>query len=183
MSQSDWMVRLRIFALASIFVLLGTAHAEAIAAQAEHKSASMVPVADSGTTHLSTVVGGVNIAADLATRIKPASDPVRGRVTACTKSRIPCSLVDEVRIRVAQTSIFVPPSIVLRLADVDRAGLGSRSAGKFELVLECGDASEAYTAHIVFDRNRVTQLDVYSDEAGELAERTIYRDLSHAFDD
>ena len=49
-------------------------------------------------------------------------------------------------------------------------------------MLECGDASEAYDAHVLFDTKRVTQLDIIDSEAGVLAERTVYANLSHVFD-
>ena len=53
----------------------------------------------------------------------------------------------------------------------------------FELVLECGNASEAYNAHVIFNEKRVTEVDIFASEAGMLAEKVIYSDLSNAFDD
>jgi hypothetical protein len=169
---------------ASNFVVmpLGVALAVALPAQARDDHPRGVSVAAEGRTHLATMVGGLNVTTDLFTHVQPRANRTRPGVTACTGSRIPCSLVDEVRIRVGQTRIFVPPSIVVRLADVDRADLAARGGGKFELVLRCGDASEAYTAHIIFDRRGISQLDIVADEAGMLSERTVYNDLSHAFD-
>jgi hypothetical protein len=165
-----------------VVMALCMAFAEARPVQARDDHAPEVSVAAEGRTHLATMIGGVNITADLLTRVQPRAARTKPGVTACTGSRIPCSLVDDVRIRVGRTRIPVPPSIVVRLADVDRADLAARGGGKFELVLRCGDASEAYTAHIMFDRRRISQLDIVADEAGMLSERTVYNDLSHAFD-
>jgi hypothetical protein len=91
-------------------------------------------------------------------------------------------LVDALTIRVNGQAIDVPRSVPVRLSDVDRASVTAGGAGVYKLTIECGDASEAYTAIIRFDRKRVKQLDIVDGEAGMLAEQTIYRDLSHAFD-
>lgn len=100
----------------------------------------------------------------------------------CTGSRNPCMLVDALTIRVNGQAVDVPRSIPIRLSDVNRARLSVAGADTYKLAIEYGDAAEAYTAIIRFDRKRVNQLDIVDSEAGILAERTIYRDLSHAFD-
>ena len=91
-------------------------------------------------------------------------------------------LVDSLKLRVNGCEIEVPRSMLVTLSDVDRAGLSAVGASRYKLVLECGDASESYTAIIMFDSKRVTQRDVIDGEANVLAERTIYSDLSHAFE-
>ena len=142
---------------------------------------SGVKVSATGLTHLSTNIEGTTVAADIVMRIPPRVEP--GVATACTQSRIPCSLVSELRIRVGEAYIHMPRSVATRLADVNRASLHEIAAGRFELLLECGDASEAFEAHVLFDDGRVTQLDIIDGEAKMLAERTIFADVSHAFDD
>ena len=145
-------------------------------------SVSKVAVLGNGHTRLSIVTDGVAAEADILTRIRPGHRLALGEVTACTQSRTPCVLVSRLLIRVGKVDIFVPGSVALRLADVNRASLHRLAADRFELVLECGDAAEAYDAHVLFDTKRVTQLDIIDSEAGVLAERTVYANLSHVFD-
>ncbi len=71
---------------------------------------------------------------------------------------------------------------MVQLADVNGANLRRIAADRFELVLKFGDASEAYEAHILFDSHRVTELYIIDIEAQLTAERTVYTDLSHVFD-
>lgn len=143
--------------------------------------AAPAAVAANGSTHVAAALAGVAVSADITT-FQPAPARSADRAGACTGSRVPCALVAELRLHAGRRAIDVPRAVVGRLADVNRASLRLRGAGRYELVLECGDASEAYTAHVMFDAWRVTQMDIVDDEAGMLAERTIYSDLSHAFD-
>lgn len=143
-------------------------------------SGSAVVVASSGRAHASLLVAGGPVSADIVTRVTPVAS---GVATACTLSRTPCSLVSSLTLRVGADAIPVPSSLIVRLADVNRMELHPLTAKAFELRLSCGDASEAYQARIRFNTRRVTQLDIVNGEAGMLSERTIYSDLSHAFDD
>ena len=92
-------------------------------------------------------------------------------------------LADSLTIRVNGRVVDVPRSIVVALSDVNRAGLSASRLGAYRLILDCGDASESSTMILLFDHKRVKQRDVIDNEAGMLAERTVYRDLSHAFKD
>jgi hypothetical protein len=149
-------------------------------ALAQHRVAPTM-VAANGSTRVAATLSGVPVSADIAT-FAPAPSARVDRRGACTGSRIPCALIAQLRLHAGRAAIDVPRAVVARLADVNRASLRLRGRGRYELVLECGDASEAYAAHVMFDARRVTQMDIVDNEAGMLAERTIYSDLSHAFD-
>lgn len=155
----------------------------AVALPAAPRHDTNIHVASVGLTRLTLAAGATTILAEVVTRTQNQSKPPHHAVTACTGSRIPCSLVSRIRLRVGKAEIFVPNSIVFRLADLNDAALRAISPGKFELRLSCGDASEAYEARILFDTKRVTQLDIVDSEAGLLAERTVFNNLSHTFDD
>ena len=139
-------------------------------------------VSGNGLTHFSAVGGGIQVAVDITTHVQPASGLVKGRVTACTGSRHPCSLVDRIDVHVGTRVILVPKSAIIRLADAYSAGIKFTKNGQFEIFIKCGDASEAYTSHMIFDRSRMIEQDIFADEAGMTSERTLYSDLSHAFD-
>ena len=138
------------------------------------------PVAAQGNTHLAAVIKGAAITVDLVTRIQRGT-PEQLRLTSCTQSHVPCTLLSRMRVRVRGKDVDVPDSLVLRLSDLNRAMLTLHKSGKYDLVIDGGDASEGYNAHVIFDRQRVTELDIIAGEAGMLAERTVYFDLSHAF--
>jgi len=140
-------------------------------------------VAPLGPTDIRASFGTDTVSAVIVTLVHPKYSDHQYDVSACTHSRNPCSLVARLGLRVGKNEVLVPPSVTLRLADVNRANLRRISAGKFELVLECGDASEAYDAHVIFNVKRVTEVNIFASEAGMLAEKVIYSDLSHAFDD
>jgi hypothetical protein len=115
--------------------------------------------------------------------IGSASDlPPKRRTSSCTYSRIPCALVDTVELKVDNRDVFVPRSVVADLSDVNTARLRLLARGRFELVLHGGDASEAYEAHIVFDRQRVLERTIVAGEAGVPSEHTNYFDVSKAFE-
>jgi hypothetical protein len=140
-------------------------------------------VAPVGTTELKASIGDQPIVVTITTHEPQAAAHSTNTRTACTGGRVQCSLVDQLAISVGGEAVFVPLSTVVTLADVNRAKITRAADGSFELLLECGDASEAYDAHIRFDRERVLERDIIGGESGLLEERTVYRDTSHAFDD
>jgi len=144
----------------------------------------MTEVLADGRTHFSGNFGRTTVAVEIAGHSLPL-DHSRGHNHSgdvrCTGGRNPCTLVDSLSIRVNGHLVEVPRSIVTGLSDANRAGLAVVGPGTYKLVIEGGDAAEAYTAIIRFDHKRVKQRDIIEGEAGMLAERTVYRDLSHAF--
>jgi len=144
----------------------------------------MIDVSADGRTHFTRNFGRAKVSVEIAGHSLPIDRSHghnhRGDVR-CTGGRNPCMLVDLLSIRVNGHSVEVPRSIVAGLSDANRAGLAVVGPGTYKLVIEGGDAAEAYTAIIRFDHKRVKQRDIIDGEAGMLAERTVYRDLSHAF--
>jgi hypothetical protein len=144
----------------------------------------MIDVSADGRTHFARNFGRAKIAVEIAGHSLPI-DRSRGHNhpgdVRCTGGRNPCMLVDSLMIRVNGHLVEVPRSIVTGLSDANRAGLAVMGPGTYKLVIEGGDAAEAYTAIVRFDHKRVKQRDIIDGEAGMLAERTVYRDLSHAF--
>jgi hypothetical protein len=143
------------------------------------------PVRASGETQIAAALGKIRVSATLLVHqvsIGRTSDPPPKRRTSnCTYSRIPCAVVDALQLRVNGADVFVPRSAMADLSDVNTARLRALPRGRFELVLNGGDASEAYDAHIVFDRRRVLERTLIASEAGIPAERTTYFDVSKAF--
>lgn len=74
--------------------------------------------------------------------------------TPCTGSRVPCTVVDEVAIRIGDASIFVPRSVFSDLSDVTRARI-TTAGDEASLSLFGGDASESYIVRILFNSTRV----------------------------
>lgn len=147
---------------------------------------SFVEISASGRTHVARKFGNKIVTVGIAGHALPLNhldSQDRPADARCTGGRDPCMVVDSLAIRVDGHDVEVPRSVLVTLSDVNRAGLSAAGAGLFKLVLEGGDASASYTAVILFDAKRVRQRDVIDGEAGMLAERTIYRDLSHAFRD
>jgi len=146
---------------------------------------AMVDVSANGTTHLARTFGRVRVAVEIkghSLPVDPSHARYQPRDARCTGGRNPCMLVDLLTIHVNGDFVDVPRSVTIDLSDVNRAGLSTVARGTYKLLIEGGDASEAYTTVILFDGKRVKQRDVIADEAGMLAERTVYRNLSHAFD-
>jgi len=95
--------------------------------------------------------------------------------SACTMSRIPCSVVDGLEIEVAEKPVFVPRSVFADLADVNDAKLVMQK-GAYVLLLTGGDASESYIVKIMFNSQRVTYRSLTSGEfPGHPIQETIYR--------
>jgi len=143
------------------------------------------PVPLEQTSTVVEVIGGHRVAATLTTHdvaIGKPGDPIPAvRTNNCTDSRYPCSLVDDLAITVDGRAIAVPRSAFGAFADVRSIGLHKGPSGAFVLTLTGGDASESYTAEIVFDRRRVRARTITDSEAGMAAEKTVYFDLSNAF--
>ena len=83
-----------------------------------------------------------------------AKDEARVPARLCTGSRNPCSIVDNLEIRVNGKNVFVPKSAYLGLTDAITATISEKN-GRYALYLTGGDASEAYKATFNFDDNRV----------------------------
>jgi hypothetical protein len=143
-----------------------------------------IDVSPQGKTRLRAVFRHVTVTAEIVGHSLPVTSRKDGDHSdiRCTNSRIPCMLVDQLTIGVNGRRVDVPRSTVVELSDVDRVSLSAAGPNRYRLILECGDASEGYRVEILFDRTRVRQRDVIDGEAGMLSERTIYKDLSHAFD-
>ncbi|KJV37314.1 hypothetical protein VI08_00410 [Luteibacter yeojuensis] len=135
-------------------------------------------VAASGVTTVEATVGGAHVvvritahALDGPGAARLAQMPAR----ACTGSRAPCSLVDDIDIRVQGERIWVPKGAYLGLADVTSATVSGAGATS-SLTLNGGDASEAYIATLDFDRARVTGRSIApATEPGKPLEKTTYR--------
>ena len=104
---------------------------------------------------------------------KPNDETPKQRLTNCAYSRMPCSLVDLVKIAVNGNALFIPRSVFSDLADVSR-GEVKKIGGFFILTLQGEDASEAYTVNIIFDKQRIRQRNFMSNLNRELSEKTTY---------
>src|SRR5271166_4643095 len=121
-------------------------------------SSPQAAIRSSGETTLASRVGGVDIQVKLRTHevaVGTPDKPVKLADSACTMSRIPCSVLDGMDITVGGEPLFVPRSVFADLADLGNAKLKFEN-GKYILVLLGGDASESYVVKIVFTRKRIT---------------------------
>jgi hypothetical protein len=93
---------------------------------------------------------------------------------ACTQSRSPCSVVDQLSIAVNGKSLFVPVSLFSDVADVNKMEVAEHG-GEFDLMIYGGDASEGYVLKIIFDGGRIKQRILISPlMPGEPLEETTY---------
>jgi len=148
---------------------LGVGLALAIQLVAPSSSSAQVTVTSKGETVASVRLGQVPIQVKIRTHELPngtAAKPVKPTDSACTMSRIPCSVVDGVEIEVAGEPLFVPRSAFSDLSDLSTAKV-SVNKGKYALTLVGGDASESYVVKIVFSRKRVTYRSLTSSEFPE----------------
>ena len=133
-----------------------------------------VKIVPKGTTDISGIFEKTQISIKITTRevdIGKPSDPMPNRkLSNCTYSRYPCSVVDYVDISVNKKPLFVHKSIQADLTDLSEAGLREENNGRFVLTLIGGDASESYTADIVFDAYAVKQRIIMSNEAQAVME-------------
>lgn len=75
---------------------------------------------------------------------------------ACTQSRSPCSVVDQLSIAINGKSIFIPTSVFSDVADINKME-AMQHGGEFNLMIYGGDASEGYILRIIFDGGRIKQ--------------------------
>jgi hypothetical protein len=141
----------------------------------------VLPVVSSqGVTNVDAKFGGTLISVTIATHEvdigKPSDPEPEKKLTNCTYSRTPCSLVDLVEIEVSAKDVLVPRSVFADVADVHWATLRQAQDDKFVLIFVCGDASETYTLEVTFDREMVLQRERIESGAqlGEISERTSY---------
>lgn len=87
-------------------------------------------------------------------------DPYNQR-TSCTGSRVPCSIVDSMRIEANGKKVFVSRSAFCDLSDITTASLSVRR-NDFALKIVGGDGAESYVATIRFNAESVTQRTVAS---------------------
>jgi len=134
-------------------------------------------VMSEGATDISVVFGKTALFIKIITHEKDIGKPSDGwpkkRLTSCTYSRYPCSLVDSIGIIVNDKELFLPRSIYSDLADISTAEI-SMKQGQFILTLRVGDASESYTTKIYFDNIKVHKRKVFNNFDGQLMQETIY---------
>lgn len=141
---------------------------------------NQVRVASQGVTKISEMLGGSQVSVEVTTHdhdidIGKASGALsKKKLTSCTYSRFPCSLVDYVEISVDGNSLFVARSVYADLADVGMASLQQGENGQFALTLRCGDASESYTVEIMFDKSSVKQRELTGNANGQTLQKTTY---------
>jgi hypothetical protein len=115
-----------------------------------------IKVASQGVTDIATAFGKTKVAVQITTHemdIGKASDKwPQKRLSSCTYSRFPCSLVDYMEITVDDNDLLVVRSVYADLADLGVASLREKKKGHFVLTLVGGDASESYTVEVTFDR-------------------------------
>jgi hypothetical protein len=128
---------------------------------AGHSAASdptSVRVATSGETQLHVVLAGHRVDMKVWTHTvdigKMGVMRPNVRHNDCTYSRVPCSVIEAVQITVDDIDIPVRRSAFNDLSDVISIGIEAVN-GRFMLTVPGGDASEAYTAKIEFDSERI----------------------------
>ena len=168
------------FASSAIARWLTGAGVAAALACSQAAPAAAAPVAGQGLTRI-TASSSPSVHATIVTRRASAEETVAPRATRCSGGRVPCSLVDRLTLEVGGAAVEVPPRAVLLLADVNDAQLRRVGGDRYELVLTCGDAAPAYEARLFFTPRRVTRLDIWSDEANMIEQRTTFDDVSKAF--
>jgi len=101
------------------------------------------------------------------------SKPVVPKHTACTMSRMPCSVVDAIAVSVNGEALFIPRSVFCDLADLVAASL-KMTGQAWVLTLAGGDASESYGVTIEFDATSVHHRTLTGAEAGQKLQETNY---------
>jgi hypothetical protein len=133
-------------------------------------------VASSGNTVVGLSADGSNVRVTISTHeVKNGtpSKPVIPKHSACTMSRMPCSVVDAVAVSVNGEALFIPRSVFCDLADVGAASLQTTRKG-WVLTLTGGDASESYSVTIEFDATSVHRRTLTAAEAGQKLQETNY---------
>jgi hypothetical protein len=168
-NYSHGSVKLAIFSLGVIVYLFAPA------------AASSLPYQDSVNPNGETIIQMKRVNVDVTVEIFTHEIAIAGpnvpapfdRVTNCTYSRYPCSLVDRVSISFNGIPLYVPRSVFADLADVD-TGQIIKLKDSFEISLDCGDASESTIVKIYFDKNRVKSRAVLDPGSGYVMQETSY---------
>jgi hypothetical protein len=159
--------------LVSAILMLATS--VAIAA----KKDDSIAVAPQGETELVTKLGSLNVQARIrAHQVETGQKQSTDGNLACTYSRSPCSVVDQLSISVNGKSLFIPKSLFLDVADINRME-AKRRGGDLYLMVHGGDASESYNLKIIFDGERIKQRILASALSPDeiLQETTYYRQV------
>lgn len=133
-------------------------------------------VAANGTTTIAAMLSDTKVVATIRAATTPSHS-----VHVCSGGRTVCSPVEKLELTVGSAKVWVPDSVVASLTDVNSASLSSNGWTQYVLNLDCSDAAAATRVRLLFDRNRVIEREVVAGEAGMVAERTYYEDLSGAF--
>jgi len=121
------------------------------------KKDDSIIVAPQGETELVTKFGSLNVQAKIHThQVETGQKQSTGGNLACTYSRSPCSVVDQLSISVNGKSLFIPKSLFLDIADINKMEV-IRHGGELYLMIHGGDASEGYNLRIIFDGERIKQ--------------------------
>lgn len=158
--------------------LLMTIFLASSAYSAEPLTDGQIKVASRGVTDLVATLSKNMISIKISTHevdIGKSSDAwPQKRLTSCTYSHFPCSLVDYIEISVNGNNIFVPRSVYADVSDVVTASLHQKKNGQFLMIMHCGDASESYTVEIAFDKNSIRQREFKSNLNRQILQRTTY---------
>ncbi len=85
------------------------------------------------------------------------------RFAQCTKSRIPCSLTEAIRVTIAGKETPLPRSAFADLGDISDAQI-TLKGHRVVLVIRGGDASESYIAKLSFIKGRLVERRMFSSE-------------------
>jgi hypothetical protein len=134
------------------------------------ENSSMVDVNPNGATEISAQLSSGNIQVTILTHEVAIKEARRGGSSGvnanCTFSRIPCSLVDELKINAGGSNVFVPRSVFMDLSDLRKASL-EKIDNNMRLTFLGGDASESYVVKIDFTVSRVKHRALWSNLSSE----------------
>ena len=163
------------YAMRKIFrsvLVFGVVLATAMVCGAEPLDANQAKVVSQGVTDVTAAFGKTQVVVKITTHGvdigKPSDKWPQKRLSSCTYSRFPCSLVDYVEVSVNGLALFVARSVYADLADVGIASLHKKKKGQFVLTLRGGDASESYTVEVMFDENLVRERTLVSNQARQV---------------
>lgn len=117
-------------------------------------------VAPNGSTVLELKSQTLDLVTEIKTheiQISSSDDKTGMKTPYCTGSRTPCLLTDEMKISINNNPVFVRPSILCELPDLNTAEVVMQNR-KPSLILTGGDASEAYKVKIDFDATGVQRV-------------------------
>jgi hypothetical protein len=153
-----------------------------------HSAASnptSVSIATSGETRLHVVLAGHRVDLKVWTHTvdigKMGVVPPDVPHNNCTYSRVPCSVLEAIQIKVDDNAIFFPRSAFSDLSDLISIDIDAIN-GHFILTALGGDASEAYKVKVEFDTKRVTRRTMESGmDADKPTEITNYYEMNLDF--